>query len=299
MSLPANVDFITVTWQAIAGVADSADDPDRNPDPKPLPGLKVLFTTSLNPPLVSNLGALPVPVTHVIAPVEVTTDEEGRLVGLDGLPDVKLIDPRNTDLEPHGWTWHVQVSGPGWPGTTGFSFMPVGESSVVNLALPEVKVPASPGSELPAWLIVKDEVIAARDLVVDISEGGGLVGPPGPGVYELWLEQPGNAGKSEAEFLAELQGEPGDPGSPGAAATITVGTVETVEGPGSVTNSGTSSAVVLDFEIPKGDQGDPGATDFDQLTNVPTFWKKQGPMTQAEFDALTEYDGDGLYGIKA
>lgn len=56
------------------------------------------------------------------------------------------------------------------------------------------------------------------------------------------------------------QGNPGTPGSPGAAATIAVGTT-TTGNPGtnaSVTNSGTSSAAVFNFTIPKGAKGDPG-----------------------------------------
>lgn len=56
------------------------------------------------------------------------------------------------------------------------------------------------------------------------------------------------------------QGDPGTPGSPGAAATIAVGTT-TTGNPGtnaSVTNSGTSSAAVFNFTIPKGAKGDPG-----------------------------------------
>lgn len=56
------------------------------------------------------------------------------------------------------------------------------------------------------------------------------------------------------------QGEKGDTGSQGPAATIGVGTVITGE-PGtnvSVTNSGTSSAAMFDFTIPRGDKGDKG-----------------------------------------
>lgn len=58
------------------------------------------------------------------------------------------------------------------------------------------------------------------------------------------------------------QGEKGDTGSQGPAATIGVGTVITGE-PGtnvSVTNSGTSSAAIFDFTIPRGDKGDKGNT---------------------------------------
>jgi hypothetical protein len=56
------------------------------------------------------------------------------------------------------------------------------------------------------------------------------------------------------------QGDPGTPGTPGAAATIAVGTT-TTGAPGTnaaVVNSGTSSAAVFDFTIPRGDVGPQG-----------------------------------------
>lgn len=57
-----------------------------------------------------------------------------------------------------------------------------------------------------------------------------------------------------------LQGEPGATGAAGTAATIKVGTVSTGNAGSavSVTNSGTSSEVILNFVIPKGDKGDQG-----------------------------------------
>ena len=57
-----------------------------------------------------------------------------------------------------------------------------------------------------------------------------------------------------------VQGPAGDPGTPGSAATIAVGATQTGN-PGtsaSVVNSGTSSAAVLDFTIPRGDKGEQG-----------------------------------------
>ena len=58
------------------------------------------------------------------------------------------------------------------------------------------------------------------------------------------------------------QGPQGEQGEAGEAATITVGSVNTVasEYPATVTNSGTSSAAVLDFQIPQGTKGDTGDT---------------------------------------
>lgn len=57
-----------------------------------------------------------------------------------------------------------------------------------------------------------------------------------------------------------VKGDQGPQGNPGAAATVTVGTTTTGEAgtEASVTNSGTTSAAVLNFVIPKGDKGDKG-----------------------------------------
>lgn len=63
------------------------------------------------------------------------------------------------------------------------------------------------------------------------------------------------------------KGDKGDTGNPGDAATVTVGTV-TTGAPGtsaSVVNSGTSSAAVLDFTIPRGEKGEPGSGAGDML----------------------------------
>lgn len=69
-----------------------------------------------------------------------------------------------------------------------------------------------------------------------------------------------------SEIPAGPQGDPGEPGpqgepgAPGAAATITVGETTTGEAgtEAAVTNSGTTSAAVLNFTIPKGAKGDKG-----------------------------------------
>jgi len=46
-----------------------------------------------------------------------------------------------------------------------------------------------------------------------------LKGETGQAAYDLWLEQPGNAGKTEAEFLASLKGAKGDNGTDGTNGT--------------------------------------------------------------------------------
>lgn len=74
-----------------------------------------------------------------------------------------------------------------------------------------------------------------------------------------------NTAASNAQTIADtVEGklEAGEfVGPQGQAATIQIGTVTTgaAGSSASVTNSGTSSAAVLDFTIPQGEQGDPGA----------------------------------------
>lgn len=67
-------------------------------------------------------------------------------------------------------------------------------------------------------------------------------------------------GSNGTYYVTGPQGPAGSPGSPGTAATITVGTTTTgtAGSSASVTNSGTSSAAVLDFTIPRGATGDTG-----------------------------------------
>lgn len=74
-----------------------------------------------------------------------------------------------------------------------------------------------------------------------------------------------------ADYQVGPKGDPGTPGAdgakgdPGSAATIAVGTVSTGAAGSSatVTNSGTTSAAVLDFSIPQGAKGDTGAKGAD------------------------------------
>jgi hypothetical protein len=68
-------------------------------------------------------------------------------------------------------------------------------------------------------------------------------------------------------------GSTGPQGNPGTAATVEVGTTTTGE-PGTnaaVTNSGTSSAAVLDFVIPKGEKGDAGLAGQDGAPGIPGY----------------------------
>ena len=77
----------------------------------------------------------------------------------------------------------------------------------------------------------------------------GATGPQGP---------QGEMGATGETGATGPKGDTGDTGPAGSAATIAVGTVTSGATP-SITNSGTSSAAVFDFVLPKGDKGDTGA----------------------------------------
>lgn len=95
-------------------------------------------------------------------------------------------------------------------------------------------------------------------------------------------------------------GQDGTDGDDGAAATIAVGTVTTVENnvPASVTNSGSSSAAVFDFEIPKGLDGTDGVG-IDNIAlkstvgKVKTYTITYTDATTFDYDVIDGADGIG------
>ena len=107
---------------------------------------------------------------------------------------------------------------------------------------------------------------------------------------------------SESESIVGPSGPPGPKGDPGAAATVTVGSTTTGAAgtSASVTNSGTSSAAVLDFTIPRGVAGTNGTDGF---SPVATVTQNAGSATISITDAngtttATVSDGgDGLDGF--
>lgn len=102
------------------------------------------------------------------------------------------------------------------------------------------------------------------------GKGGppGPTGSPGRSAYQIAVDN-GFVG-TEAQWLASLVGPegergpegtastvPGPQGDPGSAATVSIGATITgsAGSNAAVTNSGTSSAAVLNFTIPRGEQG--------------------------------------------
>lgn len=83
-------------------------------------------------------------------------------------------------------------------------------------------------------------------------------------------------GEHSFDVMNGVDGKDGKDGKDGTAATIAVGTTTTGAAgtSASVTNSGTSSAAVFNFVVPKGDKGDTGAagtTDYNELQNKPNL----------------------------
>ena len=116
------------------------------------------------------------------------------------------------------------------------------------------------------------------------------------GVGWFWETDTDPASWVDTGTIRGPQGEPGTPGAPGAAgtaATIAVG--NTITGnPGTnaaVVNTGTNSAAVFQFTIPRGEKGEPGqnGTGSGTLTEIVvsnpiTVANPQGPVVTLGFD---------------
>ena len=89
---------------------------------------------------------------------------------------------------------------------------------------------------------------------------------------------------------ANERGAQGEQGEKGDAATVTVGNTYTVspDAPATVMNSGTGSDAVLDFYIPKGDKGEPGAIHYTAGTGIKIT---DGNVIEATGDATAAWGG--------
>ena len=94
---------------------------------------------------------------------------------------------------------------------------------------------------------------------VSVGALQGPIGPQGPQGVQGPQGEVGPKGDTGATGATGPKGATGEKGADGAAATIKIGTV-TSGAAASVTNSGTTSAAVFDFVLPKGDKGDKGDT---------------------------------------
>ena len=122
------------------------------------------------------------------------------------------------------------------------------EDSYPTLAALKNAIPA--GNDKMYYVQEDGECYIYSETANDWVSVGALQGPIGP---------QGPQGVQGPQGEVGPKGAPGEKGADGAAATITVGTV-TSGAAASVTNSGTTSAAVFDFVLPKGDKGEKGDT---------------------------------------
>ena len=95
------------------------------------------------------------------------------------------------------------------------------------------------------------------------------------------------------------KGDTGDTGPAGDAATISVGTVSTVAygSSATITNSGTSSAAIFDFEIPEGQPGASGSADY--VSVVKHEVKAGEALTKGQAVYVSSADGTNMIVSKA
>lgn len=71
-----------------------------------------------------------------------------------------------------------------------------------------------------------NEISVVIDCAQPVEATVEVGGPPGASSYDIWLQQPGNAGKTVVEYLESLHGPKGDRGEtgpPGADAAAGLG----------------------------------------------------------------------------
>ena len=146
---------------------------------------------------------------------------------------------------------------------------------------------------------------------VIVQDAGGLRGLTGPQGEQGPQGLQGPQGEQGIQGPQGIPGVDGKDGQDGAAATISVGTTSTLPAGSSatITNSGTSSAAVFDFGIPKGDKGDTGAAGADGYSPTATVTKsgdtatititdKNGTTTASISDGTTPTVNDGTLTIQ-
>ena len=129
------------------------------------------------------------------------------------------------------------------------------EDSYPTLAALKNAIPA--GNDKMYYVQENGECYIYSEISNDWVSVGALQGPIGPQGPQGVQGPQGEVGPKGDTGATGPKGATGEKGADGAAATIKIGTV-TSGAAASVTNSGTTSAAVFDFVLPKGDKGDKG-----------------------------------------
>lgn len=250
MALPSNVSYGTVVGRFLLAYADSSD-LDPYPDGIPAKG-SVFFTPS--PANLKDTSATPAPVTILPSRVEAVLDADGYLCGYTGDQGIRLVATDDADLNPLNWTWLAEFR--------------LTDENDASVAL------SSFSFSLPGGTTID---LAAVAPVPDANGTYYLIGPAGPAnTLSVSGTTTGAAGSSASVAISGTSpaqslaftiprgdtGATGATGPTGSAATVNAGTTTTgtAGSSASVVNSGTTSAAVFDFTIPRGDTGLTGAT---------------------------------------
>ena len=164
--------------------------------------------------------------------------------------------PSNGDTHTVNGNTYTFVSDPGvWKATT-FGDAPTGPSGTIAIGT----ITTGPAGGSASVTNTGSSTAATLDFTIPAGAAGGA-GPPGPtGPASTVAGPPGGSGPPGGAGPPGPGGPPGGNGSPGSAGTIAIGTVNSVpnSSPAAVSNTGTTTAAVLDFNIPKGNDGAAG-----------------------------------------
>lgn len=156
---------------------------------------------------------------NVIDTVSTEDFEEIKREGLSNVGDAYIVKDRIYIWNGVDWVESNPMRG---PAGQGLNFL--GEWKGPTLPLEPTYVPGdaflwkNPQGITSLWTLVEEKNASGAVIDrrwVDI----GVPGPAGESNYQIWLRQPGNAGKTEAEFIASLKGGKGDKGDKGDKGT--------------------------------------------------------------------------------
>ena len=164
--------------------------------------------------------------------------------------------PSNGDTASINGNTYTFFADPGVWRATSFGDAPTGPAGTIAIGT----VTTGPAGGSASVTNSGTPSAATLDFTIPAGATGGA-GPPGPtGPASTVAGPPGGSGPPGGAGPPGPAGPPGGNGSPGSAATITIGSVSSVSNstPAAVSNSGTSSAAVFDFNIPVGVTGPAG-----------------------------------------
>lgn len=169
----------------------------------------------------------------------------------------------------------------------------MGGNRITNVGEPTADTDAATKGYVDGGFVPDTRTVNSQPLSADVTLGADDIAFADGQTFQQKYdsgELTGPPGADGATGATGATGPQGPAGADGAAATISVGTVTTGE-PGtsaSVTNSGTSSAAVFNFTIPRGDTGPqgepgPGAIAFTVLLPVASWSDNQQTVTDERF----------------